>query len=262
VSESCHEIPDVGLLTLHISGPSLDGFNPSILDSGLTSYPDMRVALHEALLETTKLSHDALHLLSLRKGSIIVDVEVRGTRAVVEEGLAIRSQISKEVNADLQNSLCRAVLSDASASCQVTVMHSELMPATRGTDDEALESSGSALPFIIAVVASGGVVAVSIVMCFFCRRTKLTQSWEDPIAEFSTKDVDVGPEDVVQATIAEDFKETLKNDEEISLAGSTATPTSSRHSQRDLDVISVGSGGEAISVVGSVKTTDVCNELV
>merc|ERR1719471_1732116 len=60
VSESCHEIPDVGLLTLHISGPSLDGFNSSILDSGLTSYPDMRVALHEALLETTKLSHDAL----------------------------------------------------------------------------------------------------------------------------------------------------------------------------------------------------------
>merc|ERR1719440_960705 len=75
------------------------------------------------------------------------------------------------------------------------------------------------------------------------------QAWEGPITALPSKDVDAGPEVVVDADgiCPDEFSEKLKNDEEASLAGSTATPASSHNSQVDLEIASVGGDGAVIS---------------
>ena len=46
---------------------------------------DVRIALHEAMVEATQLPHDSIRLLSIRKGSVLADFEVRGAMDVVEK---------------------------------------------------------------------------------------------------------------------------------------------------------------------------------
>merc|ERR1712070_797990 len=230
----------------------------------------MRMALHEALLEATKLPHNMLNLLSLRKGSIIVDVEVKGTRTAVEAALSsIHSQISNEAPSILdapkvlQMSLCKAVLSRADAPCKVTVIHSELLPSPNGTDEEALESTGSVLSEMLPALIVVGVLLLSTIVLIIMRRLtrSKTQHWEDPVTSLPTKDVDAGPEVVnTKSMYIEEFGEKPKNDEEISLAGSTATPTSSRHSQRSVD-LEVASVGDQEGAVVSTNE-DACPDLV
>jgi hypothetical protein len=199
------------------------------------------------------------------------DVQVKGTRSVVEAALSsIRSQISSEGPTVLQRSLCNAVLSDANAGCKVTVTLSELLSTQNGTDEEALESTESNF-YIIMVIVFATMSLSSILLFFMCHLTRFksrlnkAQTWEDPVIRLPTKDVDAGPETVVDAnnTFPKEISEKPKNDEEISLAGSTATPASSTPDAcRDLEAVSVGEGDAVVSGIVSTTTEDMSPEIV
>merc|ERR1719498_1413679 len=113
VSKGCNEIPEVGHMSLHITGKELEGHLPKVLETGLTSYPDMRMALREAVAEATRLPYEAVNLLSLRRGSVIADVEMRGTSAAIRNAMArIQWQTAAGSKSTLKQSLCAAVITN------------------------------------------------------------------------------------------------------------------------------------------------------
>jgi len=258
VSESCDAVPHIGLMTLHITSPALDTFNSSNLHSGLTSYPDMRIALHEAVLEATGLAHDALKLLSLRKGSILVDVQIKG--AMVDIGMAmtrITSQTSSQERSSLKKALCQAVVPHTDGPCEVKVAYQKVLPAPLGTHEEALHSDGPSSGMIVVLVAFIACVffAAALKLLFCVQRSKSCASvWVDPVMVMETPpdDLATDAEDVVKAKSIESLTEKAKNDDEISLAGSTVTPTS-LNSQVDLEIMSVASGGAPVVALTSLN---------
>lgn len=189
VAESCNAIPNVGLITLHINGSKLNSINPATLDSGLTSYPDLRIALHEAIVEATQLSHDAVRLLSLRKGSIIADFEVRGTVAMVDRFLShIRSHLMDGRESELKKALCLAAMSDSNADCTVTIMDSRKIRSPHGSDDEAdseepEQDSVMILGLLLAVPLFAGVLVMACIVYRCCRysKDKKKVAWQDPV---------------------------------------------------------------------------------
>jgi hypothetical protein len=269
VAETCDKVGSAGLITLHITSPKLDTLNSSLLETGLASYPDMRIALHEAMVEATKLSRESIHLLSIRKGSVIADFEVRGTESQVKDLLSsINSQIADVSETDLKRSLCKAVLSDPGAGCKVTVMQSLVQPPPDPT--EYIDQS-SIWPFVqslespepswaVVVLVPCGVICAIIMLVVLClrwrRKQKIQTACEDPVVEISTEDEIAHKDDSNKDTHTDDLKGKV-GDDEISVAGSTATPTSD-HSQLDIDVQSQGSG----AVICRASTKESSQDLV
>lgn len=220
--------------------------------------------MEEAIIEATQLSHDSVRLLSIRKGSIIADFEVRGTMDLVRKSMwKIRSQIGKASESGLQRALCRAVMSDSTAECKVKVMQEYSFPAPRGYEDYATAEDVSTRPqqeqvqaastpaglhmgWILAIVLSSLVVVLAFALCAirYLRRVS-TSTRQDPVVPI----VDDGPCDPTQADVADKPKPMLlacideekgkPDSDEISLAGSTITPTSLRD---DIEIQSVASG--------------------
>jgi hypothetical protein len=260
VADSCFAIPHAGLISLHISGPSLDGLDSSVLDAGLTSYPDMRLALHEALAEAAELPRESVRVLSLRKGSIIVDAEVIGTE--VEVAAAI-SRIEKQIKckkSNLAKGMCEAVISDHAedTSCTVTVMHSNVLPSREGTDEESWplvnmrQNSPDTISSIVAISVSSIIVGLFVFSCVVVKgrmleKRSIRRVWADPVSEFTSN---VGKDCDTDASKVDPFDAKKPYDDEISLAGSTATPNSAP-SVTDLEVMSVASG----QLVSAVPTS-------
>jgi len=242
VADSCHETSDAGLLSLRIFGPEIDRLHASIVHNGLTSYPDMVIALHDAIVEATQLPSDSVHLLGLRNGSIILDVEVRGTKSIVTEALsAISLKVSDNGENDFKLALCKAVL--ATESCGVEIVHVRHVPGSggilEGTDGGTTTAQKANLPHVrilphvpvVCIVAFLMVLALALILViiFIRRRRKQKIHWEDPV-EIIGDDIDNGK----GTKIAVVPKESV--DDEVA---STATPASDRV---DVEVMSVASG--------------------
>lgn len=234
VSEGCDAIPEVGHMSLHITGKELDGHLPKVLETGLTSYPDMRMALREAVAEATRLPYEAVNLLSLRRGSVIADVEMRGTVLEIRTAMAlIQGQASPGHASTLKQSLCSAVITNGQGQCDVSVMQAKVLPAMGGSPEEAYSNEEDSTLFVVAVIASAAAGLLALTMCFLAYRFA-TKKKEEQFPDVATihvspkKEMELSEEDLKKKIeeVDMDAEKGKPACDEVSLSGSTATPGS------------------------------------
>jgi len=235
VSEGCREIPEVGHMSLHITGKELDGHLPKVLETGLTSYPDMRMALREAVAEATKLPYELVNLLSLRRGSVIADIEIRGTSSAIQNAMAvIHGQTAAGSESTLKQSLCGAVITNGKGDCDVSVMQAKVLPAIGGTEEEAYTKETDSTMLVVGVITGVAAALMALTMCVLAYRFSAKKK-ENEVSEVAT--IHVAPKQAEDSsqdiyTDAEKGKPAL---DEVSLSGSTATPTSDRDGPDDIN---------------------------
>jgi hypothetical protein len=241
VSESCDIVPDVRLISVRIFGSGVHAPNASVFDGQFTSYADMQIALHDALVSATGLSANSVRVLNLRQGSVIADVEFIGAQSTVDNA---KSTLAAKLGSDsaLKAMFCNAVL--ATHGCGVEIILSRLISGASGTPEESFaevpsDHNGMSAVLKITIILSAAVlvssIVVGIIACLLSqmlrRSSRVTPCNKDlhPASEIT---IDVTNDDAKLADM--DFEDKL------SLAGSTATPCSSS-STRDADMISMAS---------------------
>jgi len=204
--------------------------------------------------EATQLPHDSVRLLSIRKGSIITDFEVRGQMALVEKSLShINSQITGRTESGLITSLCRAVISDSIADCTVTVLQLRTVPSPHGTENQANQEQESTRQekrspwdnWLGELLIPATLILVLMLGCFvtpiIIHRWKKTQcTWQDPVVPVPSDHVfDSDKNFNADKNVLCIDEEKGKPDDEIRSCQSTITPKS--FTVDDIEIQSVAS---------------------
>lgn len=169
VAESCLDIPDSYLLTLRLVGVDLE--DPKFTQGGhLTRSPDMRLAFHEAMASVSGLPANSVKLLSMRKGSIVLDFDLSGDNA--ERGVA-RVKESFE-SGNLENIFCEIATvgkdeDDDAAPCEAELLQLTRVP--RASDEPTYDHQ---LRVLIDALAGAAVVSMvtAVLTIGFCRWRK------------------------------------------------------------------------------------------
>jgi len=161
----------------------------------------------------------------------------------------VRAQISPASQSALKQNLCTAVTSGAKAKCDVSIMQvSEPLAAAQSKEpqDEAM--------FLVLSIVGACLAGLTVVMlCIYaCRRsTKNEQEQVDnaPSVHVVAKGL-VIPEGKLSQKVSRfevkdlDAEKGKPSCDEVSLSGSTATPSSDQDSLQDLDLQSQQSPSE------------------
>lgn len=164
--------------------------------------------------------------------------------ALVEKALShINSELKEGADSDLKKALCQAATSDSQAKCKVTVMHSSAMPGPPGSEDQA-EAEPQKKGFTLLDMYTIGVaiwIAMSLIAAYGCYRYLRRKNRVVPgHGHESQTEVQAIDADQIftKEAIVDAEKGKPDSDENNSLAGSTATPTSLMD---DIDLQSVAS---------------------
>merc|ERR1719498_2211118 len=117
------------------------------------------------MVEATQLPHDSIRLLSIRKGSVLADFEVRGAMDVVEKSLShVYSQVA---NADskLNKQLCQAV--SANEDCKVAMLQVLKVPASEGADDDTKADVFGCMPALASSLWSVSAPSLSALLSLY-----------------------------------------------------------------------------------------------
>jgi len=257
VSDTCDAVPEVGHFSFHITGDELKAHIPAVLETGITSYPDMRLALHEAVVEATELPYESVQLLSIRRGSVIADFEVQGSQLAVFNAMSkIQAQISPGSESVLKQTLCKAVISDGRGQCDVAVIQASVLTPPH----EQVEEDSTLLGVVIACIIT--VMCASLFGFLACRHLKKAGKGQAnnvatihvvPKQEIPDKEMDQEVIDLKKGTLHPDVEKGKPDADECSESGSTATPTSTL-TPTDMEEVQ---STEAVVTV-EVVSTDVC----
>jgi hypothetical protein len=156
VSDSCRQVPETTSVTMRIVGEGLHLIEPQLKEGHLTKQTDMRLAFHDAMVKATGLVEEAVRLLALRNGSIIIEYELVGT-----DGKAAAAALNAEVGSQLQVDLCAAatVGMEPQPECKLELM------STKHISSPIPFTEDMAVTLDERLVAIGVIVGAIMLLC-------------------------------------------------------------------------------------------------
>jgi hypothetical protein len=214
----------------------------SLPDGQLTTHADLRIAFHEAVAATSTLPNKNVRLIGLRRGSIIAEFELTGTRSRVMDAVYhLQADLATAATSKLGKTLCEAASAgrDAPVQCHTELMRTEFFEGTEITPGavakSAADESESNTLAIALIVAASAIVVVLIAAIAY---TKMKRGQNQQVTN--------------KAVTATEVQEKGGKDN-FSECGSTATPPSEKVSSEVQTEVS----GE-ISEVGSRASSREC----
>merc|ERR1712156_197240 len=101
----------------------------------LTEQTDMKLAFHNAMSKATRLPAEAVRLLALRAGSIIIEYELVGN-----DGRVAAAALNTEVGSQLQVDLCAAatVGLDPRPECGLELVSTMHIPSPQPIEEDSV----------------------------------------------------------------------------------------------------------------------------
>jgi len=226
VSDSCSQRPHTALVTLRMHGVDLE--TSGSLGGDFSTHADLRIALHEALEESPTVLDQNVRLIGLRRGSIISEFELTGSRASIVEAMKnLEADMASPENSKVGKAMCEAAIaatvgidSESPVQCHGELMRTDFLEGVeRSTEilepvNEAsiYDSDNTALAMLLIVGGCAGFLTVLAGALIVRKRRRRRHANNNAI---KTKEVD-----------SKDCKYGNDTKDNVSECGSTLTPSS------------------------------------
>jgi hypothetical protein len=232
VSEKCSRRPYAALVTLRTVGVDLEA--SALPDGQLTTHADLRIAFHEAVVASSKLSSQNVRLIGLRRGSIIAEFELLGSRSRISQAIShLEADLANTASSPLGNAMCAAASAGRGSpvQCHTELVRTEFLDGVE--PDEYMggsvpgESQQGTLAIILFVAACVCVVGmIGAILCIMRSNRNIGVPKQKPmesVVRAVVTNQKGGKDDAIVAN-SQDYEKGEKDN--ASDCDSTATPAS------------------------------------